>query len=172
MLPEKLVRKRLNKAPRKANPEKVRTTAKDLAKGMLSPEDYEWEEMKIEGIGGSEMDWSAVIVSESLGVSVNVEVTPMQASYIICSIKDLNGMMLYPSPYQIIENLVAMFRASTNCVVIDANREDLLWGKVEMTVPGGKTLYHGMSAGDAIAFAATTGKPLYMLRGLVSRLTD
>ena len=171
MFPEKSVRKRLSRAPRKVNPEKIRTTARELSKKMLSPEDYEWEEMKIEGVGGSEMDWSAIIVSESLGVSVNVEVTPMQASYIICALKDLNGMMLYPSPYQVIENLATIFRASTNCVVIDANRDDLLWGKVEMTVPGGKTLYHGMSAGDAIAFAATAGKPLYMLRGLVGRLT-
>ena len=171
MLPEKIVRKRLSRKPRKVNPDVVRTTAKDLAKGMVSPTDFEWVEMNISGVAGSDSDWSVIVISDEAEASISVEINPMQASYIICSMKDLNGMLLYPSPYQVVENLATLFGASTNCAIIDANKDDLLWGKIEMTMSNGKILYHGMSAGDAIVFATTTGKPLYMLRGLVNRLT-
>jgi len=146
--------------------------AKELAKHLLSPKDYEWEEMTIEGVEGSEMDWSTSITSESMRISISVNVTPMQASCIICSVKDLDDMMLYPSPYQVIENLLTIFKASANCVIIDSNSNDLLMGKIEMTLPGGETIYHTLSAGDALAFAATTHSPVYMLRGLVNRLTE
>ena len=172
MLPDKIVRKRLNKSPRKVTPKNICTSAERLSKKMISPRDYEWVEMRIIGVGGSDNDWSAIITSEDENASISVEINPMHASYIICSLKELNGMMMHPTPYQVIENLATTMRMSTNCAIIETSQDDLLSGKIEMSIPGGRTLYHGLSAADAITFAATTSKPLYMLRGLVNRLTD
>lgn len=172
MLPDKDVRKLLSKTPIKIKPEIIKTSARKLGKKMVSPKDFDWIEMSIIGVSGSENDWAAILISEELNASISVEVNPMHASYIICSIKGLNDMLMYPTPYQIMENLATMLKTSTNCAVIDNNKEDLLYGKIEMMDRHGRTLYHDMSAADAITFAITTGKPLYMLRGLVNRLTD
>ena len=149
----------------------VLVSKEEFRKSLRPLNDAKWVEITIDSIHGNQLDWQAVLKTGD-GRTIRVQITPSQATYIVPGIKGLSDRMLFATPYQTIDRLAQAFSAHSTCVVLDTNIDRIVGGRAELRKIDGEIIYLTMAAGDALAYAALLGLPVYMVERLVDYLSD
>ena len=149
----------------------VRISKQKFRESLRPLHDAAWVKMDIESVQGSGLDWVAILKDEKKR-TVKIQVTPSQVTHMVPGMKGLSEKLLFASPYQITDRLAQAFGAHSVCVIMDTSLDRIVAGKVELKKIDGERFYLRMAGGDALAYAALMGLPIYMIEDLVAFLSE